>query len=729
MSRTQLTAKQGGKTSGNDQATPTQQAPVSELGFTSEFDIAQTAAPGTAGFVTSGNILSLQRSLGNQAVQRMIQRQRSGAASAAGSVQRDGTVVAAPPAVGAYAQGRAPRVNSSVPVQGPAKSPEEIQYDNTYAQVIGPSGNRQIVEGLLGPSIQTLVVPELSKSILVKTRKDLTDVIKSDAVLYNRLGKDDASREKALAGILDQAVQALFSKNNDLMRLVGQVKGDIRAEALALPASNLEVSVLSTIKGAGLIQLRAWVTAREKLEELGRKKAAYYAQELPKLVRTYMGARGETLVDTMKGYMEEKQNFKAQLRAQFNTDVDDNLSGVGEEIPPAPPVAEAPGDGQALPAAPPATRKPKYRKNNYNADTGQDYAEYTATGAGVASASGGVATKVGQLSSTVVASGTAAAEAVNVFGAVGGIAGVASGAMETARGIQEMSNSSATTSDRVIGGGGRAASGVASMVQQGGSAAYNIASLTGSATSTAALTGAAVAGGGGVAMGAVDMVRGGYGAYKGHQRQKQLNTIAEGASSGGVKGAAMQAATTQEMRKKVAGATVLKGALLVAGGVTLLVLATNPVGWIVMGAAAVVGGLAAAWRFWQKHKRKKEVAIRELGVEAEFKKYEEDKKAANKGWSPLKYKERAAAVAAIKAKNPLHAKMSAMGYTKNDYGKFYADYIHDTAHVLHMNGVVLGNSDKPEYRQMRQIVESMGLEVDPEKETPTADQIARALHV
>jgi hypothetical protein len=230
-------------------------------------------------------------------------------------------------------------------------------------------------------------------------------------------------------------------------------------------------------------------------------------------------------------------------------------------------------------------------------------------------------------------------------------------------------------------------------------------------------------------MGAVDMVRGGYGAYKGHQRQKQLNAIAENASSDGVKSAAMQAASTQEMRKKVAGATVLKGALLVAGGVTLLVLATNPVGWLLMGAAAVVGGLAAAWRFWQKTQRKKAVAIRELGVEADFKKYEEEKKAANKGYSPLKYKERQAAVAAIKAKNPLHAKMTSIGYKKNDYAKFYADYIHDTAHVLHMNGVVLGNSDKPEYRQMRQIVESMGFEVNPDNATPTPEQIARALHV
>jgi hypothetical protein len=231
-------------------------------------------------------------------------------------------------------------------------------------------------------------------------------------------------------------------------------------------------------------------------------------------------------------------------------------------------------------------------------------------------------------------------------------------------------------------------------------------------------------------MGAVDMVRGAYGAYKGHQRQQQLKNIAstQGASDS-VKSAAMQAASTQEMRKKVAGATVLKGALLVAGGVTLLVLATNPVGWILLGAGALVGGLAALWRFWQKRKRKKEVVIRELGVEEDFKKYEQKKKEANAGWSPLRYKERQAAVAAVKAENPLHKKMVAKGYKKNDYAKFYADYIHDTAHILHMNGVVLGNNPGIEYQQMRQIVENMGLTVNPEAGTPTPEQIARALHV
>jgi hypothetical protein len=725
MRRAETAARPARKTPGPVQVAPTHQDSLSEPDFTSELNMAQADAPGVSGFVTPGNILSLQRSLGNQAVQRMIQRQRSGVAAATGTIQRDGTAVAARPGVGAYAMGKAPRVNSSAPAPVAEKSPEEIQYDTTYTQVIGPSANNLIIEGLLAPAMQTVVLPELSKSILVKTRKDLAADIKGDAALYEQLGPDDAAREAALAGIMQQVVTSVVGRLPEFQPLLASVKNELSSQARALPASDMEVSVIKRIKGAGLIQNRAWVTARKQLEELSQQKTTFYSQEITKITKTYMEANGESLVDRMNAFLDEKKAVKARLRTQFNAGVDANLSSRPVE---GPPPAFAEGPQKAAYAT--QTEKPKYRKENHNADTGQDYAEYVATGAGVASAAGGVATKIGQLSSSVVAAGTAATEAVNVFGSAGGIAGVASGAMETVRGVEEMSNSSATTSDRVMGGGGRAASGVASMVQQGGSAAFNIASLTtGSATSAAALTATAVAGGGGVAMGAVDMVRGGYGAYKGHQRQKQLNNIAEEASSDSVKSAAMQAASTQEMRKKVAGATVLKGALLVAGGVTLLLLATNPVGWILMGAAAVVGGLAAIWRFWQKTKRKKTVAIRELGVEAEFKKYEEDKKNAKKGWSPLKYKERQAAVAAIKGNNPLHKKMLAIGYKKNDYDKFYADYIHDTANVLHMNGVVLGNSAKPEYRQMRQIVENMGFEVNPERETPTPEQIGKALNV
>jgi hypothetical protein len=720
---------------------------LTEPGFSVDLEL--TAAPGTPNVVTPKNILALQRSVGNQAVQRMLQRQRSGAGPAPGTIQRDDTV-AAPPAVGAYATGRAPRINAPV---APAEdvSPEQARFDAAYNKVLGGRANLAIIESLLGPAIQGVVVPELSKNIMVKTRKDLTAAIKGDAHLYEGLGADDAAREAALAGIMQQVAAQVVGRLPEFQPMLAEIKDTLKKRINSLPGPELDANVVRNI--GGLRATKLWVTGLGLLEQLEQKQIAYYSTEVTRETKTYMESNGEGIVDSMNAYLEEHRKVKERLRAQFNRGVDASL-GV-EDVPaaPPPPFSEAPpapmggGEGPApMPPAPPpaynpdapapsgpayATQAPgpKYRKTNFNEDTGQDYSEYIATGAGVASAGGGGATKFSQLVSPIVSSSSAAAESVNVFGAGGGIAGVASGAMETVRGIQDMSNSSAATGDRVVGGGGRTASGVASMVQQGGSAAYNIASITQGATSSAALTATAVAGGGAVAMGAVDMARGAYGAYKGHQRQQNLNNIASSEDAGGgVKSAAMQAASTQEMRKKVAGATVLKGALLVAGGVTLLVLATNPVGWILLGAGALVGGLAALWRFWQKRKRKKEVAIRELGVEEDFKKYEQKKKDANAGWSPLKYKERQAAVAAVKAENPLHKKMLAMSYKKNDYAKFYADYIHDTAQILYMNGVVLGKSAGAMYRQMRQIVENMGLEVNPDAGTPTPEQIGKALN-
>src|SRR4051794_1753248 len=198
MSRTQIAPNKAGKSTAPGQAAPTQKETLADPDFASVLNMDQATAPGVSSLVTPGNILSLQRSLGNQAVQRMIQRQRSGTTSASGTIQRDGTPVAARPGVGAYAMGKAPRVNAPAADQGPAKSPEEIQYDVTYAKVIGPSANNQIIEGLLTPSMQTVILPELSKSILVKTRKDLANDIKGDAPLYERLGPDDAAREAAL---------------------------------------------------------------------------------------------------------------------------------------------------------------------------------------------------------------------------------------------------------------------------------------------------------------------------------------------------------------------------------------------------------------------------------------------------------------------------------------------------------------------------------------------------
>ncbi|MDB5079470.1 MAG: hypothetical protein JWP00_1394 [Chloroflexi bacterium] len=711
MSQNQIASRPKKEKAGGTKAAATQEVTIEPSAYAS--GSFQNLTNATSNTVTSSNILSLQHSVGNKAVQRMIERQRSetlSSSSATGLIQRVDPPISARPGVAAQYRARTGASAPAAAPAAPAANPAQVLYD----KLMGAAAKTVLVESLLDGAVQGVVVPELSKGILVKTRADLTDSIKSDAALYAKLGVDDATREKKLEGILQQAVAAVFGKDALLKGEIAKIKGAIKTQTMGIsPSSELSKQEKLVTKLNGQ---KNWAELNTQLVELEKQRAAFYSAQVTATARTYMEGPGQGDLDRIQETLSDNRQIKANLRAQFNTEVDAQLA---EQAAP-------PSAGKAF-----STQQagPKYRKKDLLADDAQAYSEYTAAGAGAASALGGVATKAAQLGEggfTNFSQFGQTAEAISGFGAAGGVIGVAGGALETVRGIEDMTNSSATTGDRVIGGGGRTVSGVASMVNQGGSAAYNISSLSSGASSAAAMTATTVAGGGAIAMGAVDMVRGGYGAYKADQREERLKKLANAPASDSVKSAATQAASTQNMRLKVAGATVLKGALLVAGGVTLLVLASNPVGWLLLGGAALVGGLAALWRFWKKTKRKKEVAIRELGVEEEFKQYEAKKKEANKGWG-FGYSARKAAVAEIKKDNPLHKKMVSMGYGKNAYDKFYADYIHDTSQVLYANGVLAAGSEVPEHQQMRQIVENMGFEVNAKAKTPTAEQIAKAL--
>lgn len=699
------------------QAAPTQQEDFAEPEYSPDLELA-AAGPSSPHYVTPNNILSLQRNYGNQAVQRMLQRQRGESQPATGTIQREGGPVMAPPRTGQYAMGTGPRVGSQVPQAPPVpqKATGQAKTETLYQKLINPQAKQTLITTLLSGTIQAVVMPALQSGLLVKTRKNLTDAIKGDAALYEKLGGTEEAREAKLNSILQQAVAGLYS-GEALKGTVEQISGGITTAANSLELPGEVVALESSITRLYRLQSqRNWSEIYQKLIELDQQRTGFYSAEIPKTAQKYMESQGTGIIESLTS--ARNRQIKEDVRKEFNKNVDEQLA----QNVTAPP----PGETSTM-----SQPGPKYRKQNALADGGQEYAEYTAAVTGAVTAGAGASTKVAQLGAggfSSFANLTGATEAIGVTGAAGGIAGVVGGALETVRGVEDMTQSSTSMGDRVVGGGGRTASGIASMVQQGGSAAYNIASVSSGAQSAAALTATAVAGGGAIAMGAADMVRGGYGAYKGHQREKNLTNLAgDENASDKVKSAAIQAASTQNMRKKVAGATVLKGALLVAGGVTLLVLATNPVGWLLLGGAALIGGLASLWRVWQKSKRKKQVAIRELGLEQQFKDYEAQKKEASAGWDPRKRAERAAKLAAVKASNPLHKKMVAMGYQKNGYDKFYADYIHDTAAVLHTNGVLMGALPNYEQIQMREIIVNMGFTIDEKNETPTREQIAKAL--
>jgi hypothetical protein len=382
---------------------------------------------------------------------------------------------------------------------------------------------------------------------------------------------------------------------------------------------------------------------------------------------------------------------------------------------------------------------------NYNADTATDLTNYgmiggTALGGasrfgmGLGSELAGQKSMVDQVN---IGSGLSKnMQAVGGLGAGAGILGAGSALLDAGHGLSQARDKSNRTSERRLGGLNMM-QGLASATQSASSSAANIAGLAGNA---AAMAGASVAvGGAGIATGAIDMLRGGYGFYKGGQRRDALNKIAnapkprvseesqeeraETEDEIRIRNAAKQAASTQQNRRDTGASNMAKGAVAVAGGILVVAAMTNPVGWALLGGAAIIGGIAAFVKYRNNKKRKKEVAIRELGIEQERKAWKQKKAKVEKDtWYGTDA--RGQGMAAIGA-DPLDIKLAEKGFA--DVGHFYADYITRTAQFLYDNGVQGDN------QQAKALVEGMGLKVNkdpsnPAKSGPTVAKIAKNLH-
>lgn len=372
---------------------------------------------------------------------------------------------------------------------------------------------------------------------------------------------------------------------------------------------------------------------------------------------------------------------------------------------------------------------------NYDASGKQDYTEYGILGSGGASAAASATTQGLQYGDTLINKGydigTAltghvpeasqfgeTASAVSGLGVAGGALGTIGAVADGVRAGQYMGEKDRITSDRAMTGGGALLSAGGSALKESSTMAFHGATL---AKDTVAMGGAAAAAGiGSVAMGAADVVRGTYGAVRADQRATRLRGQAEWTENQDVYSAAKQAESTQEIRKDHAKGTVFKGLLLIGGGAALIIMGANPIGWGLLAGAAIVGGIIALRRFLQKRSRKKDVAIRELGVTSEYQTYK-DKKAERKKttnvWSRRKM---------AKLESPLDREMTKRGYKPTAYDKFYADYIHDTAWVLYNCGV-MGDQQHSVNQEMRNVIINMGLKVD-DKKSPLPEVIAKNLH-
>ncbi len=86
------------------------------------------------------------------------------------------------------------------------------------------------------------------------------------------------------------------------------------------------------------------------------------------------------------------------------------------------------------------------------------------------------------------------------------------------------------------------------------------------------------------------------------ERERMMHTAALGAS-------------TQRISTGVSVATAVKGAVLIIGGA--LILASNPVGWMILAGAAVIGGVVALVKYLIKRKRKGEFVDKVLEINSD----------------------------------------------------------------------------------------------------------------
>jgi hypothetical protein len=260
---------------------------------------------------------------------------------------------------------------------------------------------------------------------------------------------------------------------------------------------------------------------------------------------------------------------------------------------------------------------------------------------------------------------------------------------------------------------GEANSAVAEALKSGSSAAEKLATLI-EAGGPAAVTAALIAGGGSVAMGAIDVIRGAGGFIKARHRQEILEGLAKDAKESGVREAAAVAALAQSNRQKDSLALTVKGTVLVVGGALLLL--SNPVGWLLLGAASLIGGVAFIVGFFRKRTQKRQLAEREFGVAAERKAWQ-DRRAMIEG-SDMPRMEKTVRLEQ-EGPDPLQRELSARSY--QDVGDFYSQYMLATAKFLYDNGVA------GESAEVREMLEGMGLNVDPANETPNIAAIVKKL--
>lgn len=160
--------------------------------------------------------------------------------------------------------------------------------------------------------------------------------------------------------------------------------------------------------------------------------------------------------------------------------------------------------------------------------------------------------------------------------------------------------------------------------------------------------------------------------------------------------------------KMVSGATsILKGMALVAGGAVLIASMATPAGWILLGAAAIIGGIGLVVQYFIKKKAKKEIAINELNIVDEMKVWREKKAYIKENTGHAFFDRNRNEKLTRLGESPLKIKLKKLNL---DVDSFYDMYIETSAKVL-FNGL---QDDVP---QVIDVLRLLGIKLDKKKMT------------
>jgi len=330
-----------------------------------------------------------------------------------------------------------------------------------------------------------------------------------------------------------------------------------------------------------------------------------------------------------------------------------------------------------------------YRRPNYNEDRAPDVANYAMIlGSGLTSAGKAIHDRVNVIKtgadffSDTTPLMSDVGKSLSTAGAVSAGIGIIPAGVDAYKGWKGYRDTGKTQKERTqaLGFG---ASGVGNVAQQAGTAIFHTANKLGDMGVAGFAQGAT--GIAGVVTGQIDIARGIHGYIAASKNIKALGRLQGVQENALIPKAAKQAQSTQKLRQDSAAWTLGKGVLTMLGGAMLLAGATSPVGWLLIGVGALVG-LKGAYNKWRDKKLRREAIVADLlgisDTQTKWRTKLEDLKGPGsilKLWNRKEIKKL--------GPSPIEEALRTNGEGFVSVDHYYSNYISKTADGLHDLGV------------------------------------------